>query len=173
MPVAVERAFSHGRPAAGGTPRPDAAAHYHPPMPNDPVTIPDHVRALLGQPWAASVATLDPDGGPRQAVAWYRLDDDGRILLNSADGRRWPANLRRDGRVALTVVDPADAFNFVALTAVVEEVVEGDRARDDIVALAHRYIPGGPSAQVEASFRSQPRVSFLARVTGLHDHVKR
>jgi hypothetical protein len=54
----------------------------------------------------------------------------------------------------------------------VEEVIEDvDRARDDIVALAHRYHPEGPSASLIAAFRSQPRVSFLVRITGIHDHL--
>ena len=53
-----------------------------------------------------------------------------------------------------------------------DEVIEDvDRARDDIVALAHRYHPEGPSVSLIAAFRSQPRVSFLIRITGIHDHL--
>ena len=47
-----------------------------------------------------------------------------------------------------------------------------ERAREDIVALAHRYHPEGPSESLIAAFRSQPRVSFLVRVTGVHDHLE-
>ena len=78
-----------------------AAVPYDPAMP-DPTPLPDHVRAFLAAPGRfATLATLDPDGTPRQAVIWYRLDADGRIVINSADGRRWPANLRRDPRCSL------------------------------------------------------------------------
>ncbi len=59
-----------------------------------------------------SIASLDPDGAPRQAVAWYRLEPDGRILLNSRTPRRWCLNLMRDGRVALSVVDGADGLDL-------------------------------------------------------------
>lgn len=49
----------------------------------------------------ASIATIDPDGAPRQAVVWYRLDGE-EIVINSKVGRRWPTNLLRDGRISLT-----------------------------------------------------------------------
>mgnify|MGYP006361193657 CR=1 FL=1 len=69
----------------------------------------DRVHAFLAGPRRfATLATIDADGAPRQAVVWYRLDPDGRITVNSADGRRWPANLRRDPRCSLSVLDLAD-----------------------------------------------------------------
>jgi PPOX class probable F420-dependent enzyme len=133
----------------------------------------DAVRAFLLEPHVASIATTDPDGAPRQAVAWYRLEPDGRILLNSRLPRRWCANLQRDGRVALSIVDGADPYRWIGLTGVVEEVVTDlARARDDIVALAHRYHPEGPTEASIAAFRTQPRVTFLVRVTGVHDHLE-
>jgi PPOX class probable F420-dependent enzyme len=133
----------------------------------------DAVRRFLVDPHVASVATTDPDGAPRQAVAWYRVEPDDRILLNSRTPRRWCTNLLRDGRVALSVVDGTDPYRWVGLTGVVDEVVEDvERARDDIVALAHRYHPEGPTASSIATFRTQPRVTFLVRVTGVHDHLE-
>jgi F420H(2)-dependent biliverdin reductase len=142
-------------------------------MPESPLALPAHVRAFLAHAHPASVATVDDDGAPRQAVAWFRLEDDGRILLNSRAGRIWPANLRRDGRFAISVVDGANQYRWVGLTGVVEQVVDDvAAAREDIVALAHRYQPEGPSASLIAAFRSQPRVSFLVRITGLHDHLE-
>jgi PPOX class probable F420-dependent enzyme len=132
------------------------------------------IRTFLEAPNFASVATVDPDGSPRQAVAWYRLEPDGRILLNSRTPRRWCLNLMREPRVALSVLDGTDGYRWVGLTGVVDEVVAEDveRARDDIVALAHRYHPEGPKASLIAAFRSQPRVSFLVRVTDVHDHLE-
>jgi PPOX class probable F420-dependent enzyme len=133
----------------------------------------DAIRAFLEGPLVASVATSDDDGSPRQTVVWYRLEPDDRILLNSRTPRRWCANLVRDPRLAISVIDAADAYRWVGLTAVVEEVVDDvERARDDIVALAHRYRPDGPTAAAVAAFRSQPRVSFVARITGVHDHLE-
>ena len=142
-------------------------------MPDPTAPFTDAVRGFLEGPHVASIATTDPDGAPRQAVAWYRLEPDGRILLNSRTPRRWCANLLRDGRVALSIVDGADPYRWIGLTGVVDEVVDDvTRSREDIVALAHRYHPEGPSASSLATFRTQPRVTFLVRITGVHDHLE-
>jgi PPOX class probable F420-dependent enzyme len=141
--------------------------------------MPDHhelpvaVRDFLAAPRVASIATIDPDGAPRQTVAWYRLEDDGRILLNSRTPRRWCTNLLRDPRLALSVLDD-DPYRWLGLTGLVDEVIdEVERARDDIVALAYRYAgPEGPDPETIATFRTQPRVTFLVRVTGIHDHTE-
>ena len=45
-------------------------------------------------------------------------------------------------------------------------------ARDDIVALANRYHPEGPDEALIAAFRTQPRITYLVRVTGVHDHLE-
>jgi PPOX class probable F420-dependent enzyme len=138
------------------------------------VSLPAHVRTFLDEVHTASIATVDPDGAPHQTVVWYRLDPDDRVLLNGRLPRRWQANLRRDGRLAISIIDAADPYRWLGLTAVVDEVVEEvERARDDIVALAHRYHPEhGPTAASVAAFRTQQRISFLVRVTGIHDHLE-
>ena len=137
------------------------------------VDLTDPVRAFLAQPLIAMVASLDEDGAPRQAAVWYRLDDDDRILLNSRAGRRWCENLERDGRVSIAVLDPEDGYRWIGLVGAVDEVVtDVERSRDDIVALAHRYHPEGPTESSIALFRRQPRVTFLVRITGVHDHLE-
>lgn len=142
-------------------------------MPDPAPCLSDAARRFLDGLHVASIATTDPDGAPRQAVAWYRVEPDGRILLNSRTPRRWCTNLMRDGRAALSIVDGADPYRWLGLTGVVDEVIDDvARSREDIVALAHRYHPEGPSASSLAMFRSQPRVSFLVRVTGVHDHLE-
>jgi PPOX class probable F420-dependent enzyme len=157
-------------PPRTGVPR-AVAPGYHRAMPGS-IPLPDHVRAFLEGPHVAAIATVDPDGSPRQTVAWYRLEPDGRVLLNSRAPRRWPANLRRDGRVALAIGDGADPRAWVGLTGIVAEVVEDvERAREDIVALAWRYERPEPRPQLIADFRTQARVTFLVRVTGFHDHL--
>jgi PPOX class probable F420-dependent enzyme len=140
----------------------------------DHIELPATVRDFLAPPHVASIATVDPDGAPRQTVAWYRLEDDGRILLNSRTPRRWCTNLLRDPRLAISIVRGDDPYRWLGLTAVVDEVVDDvDRARDDIVALAWRYADAeGPDPESIATFRTQPRVTFLVRVTGIHDHTE-
>ena len=93
-------------------------------MPNPTATLTPEVRAFLEGPMVASIASVDPDGTPRQAVVWYRLEPDGRILVNSRTPRRWCTNLMREPRVALSVVDHHDLYRWVGITAEVDEVVE-------------------------------------------------
>ena len=136
----------------------------------EPAPLSDDVRVFLEQPHFATLATAGADGAPQQAIIWYRLDPDGRVLVNSREGRRWPADLRRDPRLALAVFYGADPNRWVGITGLVEEIVHDvERARDDIVALAVRYDDASESSI--ATFRSQQRVSFLIRIVRIHDHL--
>jgi PPOX class probable F420-dependent enzyme len=134
------------------------------------VALSDRVREFLAKPNFASLATAGADGEPHQAVIWFRLDDDGSILVNSRSTRRWPAELQRDGRCSLAVVDRHDPFRWVGVQAVVESVIDDvDVAREDIVALSVHYDDFSPESA--ARFRSQPRISIRLRMTGIHDHL--
>jgi PPOX class probable F420-dependent enzyme len=135
-----------------------------------PVALPDRVRTFLAAPRFATIATTAEDAAPQQAVVWYRLDPDDRVLVNSRSPRRWPANLLRDPRCSIAVMDEVDGNRWVGLTGVVETIVdEVEPARDDIVALAVRY--GDASDETVADFRRQPRISFRIRVVAVHDHL--
>lgn len=135
------------------------------------LALSERVREFLAQPLYPSLATAGADGEPHQAVVWYRLEDDGRILLNSRAGRRWPNELLANPRASLAVTDLEDPFKWVGLQLVVDEVVDDvERARDDIVALAVRYDEADEES--EARFRSQPRITFYLRITGVHDHLE-
>jgi PPOX class probable F420-dependent enzyme len=123
----------------------------------------------------ATIATLDPDGGPRQAVVWYLVEGD-ELVINSAQGRRWPANLRRDPRISFTVVDPQDGYSWVGLTGEVVEVVDDQsRSQADIAAMARLYHADDPQEAedlIRDRFQKQHRVSFRVRITGFHDHLE-
>jgi PPOX class probable F420-dependent enzyme len=144
-------------------------AHTSPTL---PAPFDERRRAFLDQPLFAALATIDPDGAPRQAMIWYRLEGDGRILVNSRADRRWPSNLRRDGRVSLAITGP-DGYSWLGLTGRVDAIDDdADRARDDIVALAWRYHPDGPDPADLAAYRSQARITFRIAIEGVHDHLE-
>jgi PPOX class probable F420-dependent enzyme len=135
-----------------------------------PATVSKRVRAFLERPLYPTLATVGDDGTPHQAVIWYRLESDGRILVNSRAPRRWPTELQRDGRTSLAVTDLEDPFRWVGLQAVVEEVIDDvAAAREDIVALAVRY--DEDDAESVARFRTQQRISFRLRIVAVHDHL--
>jgi PPOX class probable F420-dependent enzyme len=136
----------------------------------------DRVRDFLAAPGRfATLATLDPDGAPRQAVVWYRLDAGGTITVNSAAGRRWPANLRRDPRCSLSIAAPGDAYAFVALAGRVVEIVDDQEvAQADIAAFARAYHADEPAEEERLlqRFRAQGRVSFRIAISAAHDHLE-
>ena len=139
--------------------------------PPPPADLSDRVRTFLEGQLYPVLATSGPDGEPHQAVIWYRLDADDRILVNSRSPRRWPAELRDRGRASLAFTDLANPMSWVGVQAVVEEVIDDvARARDDIVELAIRYDEADEASV--AAFRSQERISFRLRITSVHDHTE-
>ena len=71
-------------------------------------------RELLEQPNFAAVATLDKDGTPDVKVVWAHVDD-GHVVLNSAEGRKWPNNLRRDPRITVTVINNENPYEYAVI----------------------------------------------------------
>ncbi|HET7029168.1 MAG TPA: pyridoxamine 5'-phosphate oxidase family protein [Candidatus Limnocylindrales bacterium] len=136
-----------------------------------PAELSERVRAFLDQPLYPTLATVGADGTPHQAVIWYRLEPDGRILVNSRSPRRWPDELRTVGRASLAFTDHEDPMRWIGAQVVVEDVIDDVAvAREDIVALAVRYDEADDESV--ASFRSQDRISFRLRITSIHDHLE-
>jgi PPOX class probable F420-dependent enzyme len=101
-------------------------------------TLDDDTRALFEEPNIVQVGTIGKDGAPHITPAWADLEDD-KIVLNSAEGRVWPANLRRDPRVTISV-SPAD--NPYVHTQIRGRMVEDTHQDADAVIdrLAKKYL---------------------------------
>jgi PPOX class probable F420-dependent enzyme len=101
-------------------------------------TLDDETRELLAAPNIVQLGTLAKSGWPQITPVWADVED-GRILVNSAEGRAWPANVRRDPRVTITV-SPAD--NPYVHTTIRGRVVEDshETADADIDRLAKKYL---------------------------------
>lgn len=125
--------------------------------------IADDVRNFLSAtpPRYATIATINPDGSPHQTVVWYLLRGD-EIVVNSRHGRRWPSNLRHDGRANLAVYDGEDA---VTIACTLERTYAGDAAQDDIADMARRY-----GSDEIPRFRTERRISFVLRPVRVHVH---
>ncbi|HYA28072.1 MAG TPA: pyridoxamine 5'-phosphate oxidase family protein, partial [Acidobacteriota bacterium] len=66
-------------------------------------TIPENFKELFEKPSFAHLATIMGDGRPQVTPVW--IDFDGtHLLVNSATGRVKDKNLRRDKRVALSIL---------------------------------------------------------------------
>ena len=136
-------------------------------------TLPERVRAFLAATRFATIATVDPDGGPRQAVIWYRLDGD-QVVINSKVGRRWPSNLERDPRISAAVHDQADGYRWVGLTGKATMIDDQPTAQADIAEMARRYHADDPAKAerlVRDRFERQRRVSFRITIDAVHDHL--
>jgi PPOX class probable F420-dependent enzyme len=99
--------------------------------------LPPEVDELLRRPNPAVVATLRPDGSPHTVATWYLWDGD-RVLLNMDESRLRLRFLRRDPRVALTVLDEGSWYRHVSLVGRVVELVE-DGDLQDVDRLARHY----------------------------------
>jgi PPOX class probable F420-dependent enzyme len=98
----------------------------------------DRQRALFEGKNFAHIATVMPDGSPQVSPVWVEMDGDD-IIVNSAEGRVKTNNLRRDPRVAISVVDANDGYTMVAVRGRVVEMTH-DGADAGIDRLAHKYL---------------------------------
>ena len=65
---------------------------------------------------------------------------DGKILVNTALGRKKPRNLETNPNVALTWFDPENPYSTIQIQGRVAESYTGDQAEADIDSAAKKYI---------------------------------
>ena len=97
------------------------------------VEIPRSHRDLLSKKALAHLATLTTKGAPQVTPVWF--DFDGTFLrVNSARGRAKDGNMRRDARVALSIVDPDNPYRYLEIGGKVVEITEtgGDKHIDSL-----------------------------------------
>ena len=78
------------------------------------VRIEGRIEELLTGKNFCTVATLREDGSIHCAPVWVDVQD-GRPVLNTAEGRAWPRNLERDPRVTLTVQNHENPYEYVSI----------------------------------------------------------
>jgi len=92
---------------------------------------------LDANPFVGVVTTLREDGSPHSTVVWVDVED-GKPSFNTALGRAKPNHLQRDPRASLVVVDPNDAYKWVAVSGPAQLTEDGADAQID--KLAKKYI---------------------------------
>ena len=102
------------------------------------VSLSNGVRKLLESPNFAHLATVMPDGSPQVTPVWVDYDGE-HVLINTAEGRQKPRNLRSDPRVALSVVDQGNAYAWVAIRGRVVELTH-ENADEHIDRLSKKYL---------------------------------
>jgi PPOX class probable F420-dependent enzyme len=100
--------------------------------------IPTSHADLFQKKAFAHLSTLMPGGQPQVTPVW--VDYDGRhVLINTAEGRQKDKNLQRDGRVALSILDPDNPYRYLEVRGqVTERTLKGADAHID--SMAKKYL---------------------------------
>ena len=93
-------------------------------------------QEFLRNPYFGVVTTLREDGSPHNTVVWVDVEDDA-VIFNTAEGRAKPEHLRRDGRAALTVIDPQNGHRWISVSGPAE--LSHDGADAEIDKLSAKY----------------------------------
>lgn len=96
-------------------------------------------REILLEKNFATVSTLRQDGTVHAVVVWVDADDEGCVLLNTAEGRAWRKNVAWDPRVTVTVANNANPYEYVSVTGTVVEDTH-DGADEHINRMAKKYV---------------------------------
>ena len=83
------------------------------------VAIDEATRALLDGKNFATVATLNPDGGPQTSVVWILREGD-TVVFSTTAAKRKALNLTRDPRISLTVFDVENPYHSVEIRGTAE-----------------------------------------------------
>ncbi len=100
--------------------------------------IPESYMDLFNKPAFGVLTTLMPDGSPQTQPVWVDFEN-GRVLVNSALGRQKDKNLRRDPRVAITLIDPDNPYRYLEVRGKVAEITQ-DGAAQHIDKMAKKYL---------------------------------
>src|SRR3954447_7250523 len=97
------------------------------------------IAALLDKPNHAVISTLSRDGSVHSTMIWINVEGES-VAFNSAKGRVWPANLERDPRVTLTLLNQDDPYEYSVLTGSAVVVDTGADADAHMDVLAKKYL---------------------------------
>jgi PPOX class probable F420-dependent enzyme len=100
--------------------------------------LPEKAKEILSKKTFAHLATLMSDGSPQVTPVWVDHEGD-RIVINTAEGRVKPRNMRHDPRVALSATDPDNPYEAVVVRGRVDEMTH-EGADEHIDAMAKKYL---------------------------------
>jgi PPOX class probable F420-dependent enzyme len=131
------------------------------------MSLTDEQRAFLDELHFAVVATINPDGSPQLTTIWYVREGDD-LLFNTAVGRVKDRNLRRDPRLAATILS-GDGYRFLTVKGVA--ALDEASGQEVIHRLAVRY---HGAEQAEASMRDdfskQRRVTIRLPISQVYSY---
>jgi PPOX class probable F420-dependent enzyme len=124
------------------------------------VAIPEKYLDLVQSKKAlAHLATIMPDGSPQVTPVWFDYTN-GAIRVNTAKGRVKARNMKQGASVALSIVDPDNAYRYMQIRGRVKRIAE-EGADAHIDALAKKYLgkdkyPWAQPGQVRVIYEIEP-----------------
>jgi PPOX class probable F420-dependent enzyme len=100
--------------------------------------IPDSYKDLLEGAYIGVLSTVSPSNKPENTPIWYSWDGE-YLLVNTAEGRRKPDNIRKNPHVALFILDPKNVYRWIDIRGIVEAIIP-DSDYANINAHAKRYM---------------------------------
>ncbi len=101
--------------------------------------IPAAFQSLLTNGKAyAHLATLMKDGSPQVTPVWFDFAK-GKVRVNTAKGRVKARNMTEGSHVALSIMDPDNAYRYLQVRGVVDHITE-EGADAHIDSLAKKYL---------------------------------
>ena len=101
-------------------------------------SLSEGVKKLFREPNYGHIATLMPDGSPQVSPVWVDMDGD-RFLVNTAEGRVKPRNVRGDARVAISIHSQENPYSSAYIRGRVVEITH-EGAEEHIDKLAKKYL---------------------------------
>jgi PPOX class probable F420-dependent enzyme len=120
--------------------------------------IPSQFLDLFQKKAFASLATVMPDGTAQVTPVWVDYDG-GRVIVNSARGRRKDKNMKVGASVALAIMDPDNPYRHLQVRGRVSEVTE-QGADAHIDRMAKKYL-----GKDKYPFRQPGEVRVIYRIT--------
>lgn len=124
--------------------------------------IPEAYHDLFERKAIAHLATIMPDGSPQVTPVWVDFDGT-HILINTARGRVKDRNMTARPRVAVEIMDPDNAYRYLAVRGRVVDVTEEGAAEHIDTVLYPRYTGR------EGTYRTGPETRCLYKI--LPEHV--
>jgi PPOX class probable F420-dependent enzyme len=120
------------------------------------VVFDEATRRLLDDRNFATVATLNPDGGPQTSVVWILRQGD-TVVFSVTAARQKARNLARDPRISMTVFETGNPYHSVEIRGTAE--LAEDPGKSLPRALSHKYLGGEPRPEPDEVTRLIVRVT--------------
>jgi PPOX class probable F420-dependent enzyme len=119
------------------------------------VVFDEATRRLLDDKNFATVATLNPDGGPQTSVVWILREGD-TVVFSATAARQKARNLARDPRISMTVFEAANPYHSVEIRGTAE--LTEDPGKSLPRAVSHKYLGQDPQPEPDEVTRLIIRV---------------